>query len=279
MNRTEIITALRRQLESGSPVIGVCAGIGLTAKCAEKAGVDLVFVNNAGRFRASGRSTLLSKFSFGNANETMLQMAGEILPVIDRTPAIAGVFAQDPFRDIELLLEHLQRLGFAGIQNSPSLGMMKPAMAKNLEAGMLGFSKEVAMIAKAHEMGFLTAPLAHQPEQAAQFAAVGADIVVATVGITVGEEDPAPTPDLEQNIRDLEAMAQAAKETSPNALVLCHGGALSSPEAVQRVLDAVPAIDGFVGGSAIERIPVEKAIARIIHEFKNAARPQEVDTL
>lgn len=263
-------SALRRQLQAGSPVLGVSAGIGLTAKCAAKAGADLIFINNAGRFRTAGRSTLLSKFSFGNANETMLQMVGEILPVIGDTPAIAGVFAQDPFRSIDLLLEQLQRLGVAGIQNSPTLGMMKPAMAKNLEAGMLGFSKEIEMIGKAHRMGFFTAPMIHQPEQAEAFAAAGADLIVATVGVTIGADDPAQTPDLDENIASIRAMTEAAKGANPELLVLCHGGALSTPEAVQCALDAIPALDGFVGGSAVERIPVEQAIARIIRDFKQA---------
>lgn len=279
MNIQEIKGKLRQQLDAGSPVLGVSAGIGLTAKCAAKAGADLIFINNAGRFRTAGRSTLLAKFSFGNANETTLQMVGEILPVIGRTPAVAGVFAQDPFRSIDLLLEQLQRLGVAGIQNSPTLGMMKPAMAKNLEAGMLGFSKEVALIEKAHHMGFLTAPLAHQPDQAEAFAAAGADIIVVTVGITIGEEDPARTPDLRENIEAIAAMTEAAKRGHPELLVLCHGGALSTPQAVQCALDTVPGLDGFVGGSAVERIPVEKAIAKIIHDFKQAGRMEKEDAL
>ncbi len=272
MSREGILAALRKELKKGFPIIGVNAGVGLTAKCSAKAGADLVFINNAGRFRTSGRSTLLAKFSFGNANDVTNTMCAEILPVIGETPAIVGVFAQDPFKDISLILEHLQRLGVAGIQNSPTLGMMSPAMAKNLEAGMLGFSKEVKLIKDAHEMGFLTAPIAHKPEQAVQFVEAGADIIVATVGITIGEEDGVPVPSLKENINTIREIAVATKEANKEVLVLCHGGALSTPEKVQKVFDAIPEVDGFSGGSAIERIPVEKAIAKIIREFKEVGK-------
>lgn len=274
MNKDRMKELLRKQLAGKSPIIGVSAGSGLTAKCAEKGGADLIFVNHAGHFRMAGRSTLLSRFSFGNANDTMLQMAGEVLPVLREVPAIAGVFAQDPFRNIDMLLEHLMKLGFSGIQNSPTLGMMKPAMASNMEAGMLGFSMEVDMIRKAHEMGFFTAPIAHRPEQAEQFAAVHADLIVATVGITVGAEDGAPVPDLDRNIQTLASIASAAKAANPDILVLAHGGALSAPDTVQKALDAVWQLDGFVGGSAVERIPVEKAINRIIDGFKRAGQAE-----
>ena len=272
MNREDILTVLREELKKGSPIIGVNAGVGLTAKCAAKAGADLIFINNAGKFRTSGRSTLLAKFSFGNANDITSTMCGEILPVIGQTPAIVGVFAQDPFKDISLILENLQKIGVAGIQNSPTLGMMSPAMAKNLEAGMLGFSKEVKLIKDAHEMGFLTAPIAHKPEQAVQFVEAGADIIVATVGITIGKEDGAPIPSLEENISTIREIAVATKKARKEVLVLCHGGALSTPENVQKVFDSISEVDGFSGGSAIERIPVEKAIAKIIREFKEVGK-------
>lgn len=274
MNREEIKNQLKRQLSAQAPIIGVSAGSGLTAKCAQKGGADLIFVNHAGYFRMAGRSTLLSKFSFGNANDTMLKMAGEVLPVLHQVPAIAGVFAQDPFRNMDILLENVKKLGFSGVQNSPTLGMMKPAMANNMEAGMLGFFMEIDMIRKAHDMGFFTAPIVHRPEQAEQFVAVHADLIVATVGITVGEEDGVPVPDLDDNIRAVASITSAAKAADPDVFVLAHGGALSTPEAVQKALDAIPQLDGFVGGSAIERIPVEKAIYRIVDGFKHAGQAE-----
>ena len=270
MNREAIKEKIRSEIREGVPVIGVSAGVGLTAKCAEKGGADLIFVHNAGRFRMSGRSTLLAKFSFGNANDTTEAMVCECLPVLQSAPVIAGVFAQDPFKNIDLILERLQKLGVSGIQNSPTLGMMKPAMAKNLEAGSMGLSMEYDLIRRAHGMGFFTAPLVHSAEQVKPFMDAGADMLVVTAGITVGEDDGVPMPSLEENIALFRAVAQEAKRLDGDAVVLAHGGALNSPEAVQRVFDAVPEIAGFVGGSAVERIPVEKAIRKTIQGFKEA---------
>ena len=270
MNREMIKEKIYTEIRAGVPVIGVSAGVGLTAKCAEKGGADLIFVNNAGRFRMSGRSTLLAKFSFGNANDASEEMVCECLPVLQSAPVIAGVFAQDPFKNVDLILERLQKLGVSGIQNSPSLGMMKPAMAKNLEAGNMGISMEYELIRKAHAMGFFTAPLVHSPTQIEPFAAAGADLFVVTAGITVGEEDGVPMPSIDENIALFREAAKEAKRLNADAIVLAHGGALNSPEAVQRVFDAVPELAGFVGGSAVERIPVEKAIRKTIQGFKEA---------
>ena len=169
MTREAIVEKLRTEVHAGRPVVGVSAGVGLTAKCAEKGGADLIFLHNAGRFRMSGRSTLLAKFSFGNANDVTEEMVCECLPVLQSAPVVAGVFAQDPFKNVDLILERLQKLGVAGIQNSPTLGMMKPAMAKNLEAGMMGLSMEYELIRKAHDMGFFTAPIVHSAEQVQPF--------------------------------------------------------------------------------------------------------------
>lgn len=268
MERTEILARLRAQTEQAVPVVGVCAGVGLTAKCSEKGGADLIFINNAGRFRMAGRSTLLAKFSFGDANAVTEQMVYECLPVIRETPAIAGVFAQDPFKNTELILERLRRLGVSGIQNSPSLGMMRPAMAKNLEAGLMGMSMEFELIRKAHGMGFLTAPLVYSPEHVGSFIEAGADILVVTAGVTVGRDDGVPFPSAEDNFRLFSQIAQAAKTAKPDIFVLAHGGVLADPETVQRAFDTVPELDGFVGGSAVERIPVESAIRDTIRAFK-----------
>ena len=270
MTREAIVEKLRAEVHAGRPVVGVSAGVGLTAKCAEKGGADLIFLHNAGRFRMSGRSTLLAKFSFGNANDVTEEMVCECLPVLQSAPVVAGVFAQDPFKNVDLILKRLQKLGVAGIQNSPTLGMMKPAMAKNLEAGMRGLSMEYELIRKAHDMGFFTAPIVHSAEQVQPFLDAGADVIVATAGITVGEEDGVPMPSLEENIALFRAVAQEAKRRKADILVLAHGGALNGPAAVQAAFDAVPELDGFVGGSAVERIPVEKAIRKTIQGFKEA---------
>ena len=270
MTRNEILERLRAEIRQGRPVIGVSAGVGLTAKCAEKGGADLIFLNNAGRFRMSGRSTLLAKFSFGNANDVTEEMVCECLPVLKEVPVVAGVFAQDPFKNVDLILERLKKLGVTGIQNSPSLGMMKPAMAKNLEAGMMGLSTEYELIRRASAMGFFTAPIVHSAQQVKPFLDAGADVLVVTAGITVGEEDGVPMPSLEENVALFCDVAREAKKLAPEGIVLAHGGALNSPQAVQVAFDAVPELDGFVGGSAVERIPVEKAIRKTIQGFKEA---------
>lgn len=274
--REDILSGLRERLAQGQPVFGVCAGIGLTAKCAELAGADLIFVNNSGRFRMAGRSGLLSKFSFGDANATTVEMAGEILPVLSRTPAVAGVFAQDPFKRMDMVLENLKRWGFAGVQNSPGMGMMKPAMAKNLEAGGLGFSKEVELVRMAREMDLLTAPFCYDGDQAKRFAQAGADILVLNLGLTVWQADAGPKPDLEESIDRLREMIAPAKDVNPDVLILCHGGPLADPQTVQRVYDEIAEMDGYLGGSSVERIPVEQAIVRVIHEFQ--AIEQEAGT-
>ncbi len=270
MNREDILARLHAEIEQGIPVIGVCAGVGLTAKCSEKGGADLIFINNAGRFRMSGRSTLLAKFSFGNANAVTEEMVCECLPVLHSVPAVAGVFAQDPFKNTDLILERLKKLGVSGIQNSPTLGMMKPSMAKNLEVGMMGLSMEFELIRKAHSMGFFTAPIVHSPEQVKPFIDAGADVIVATAGITIGADDGVPIPSLSENINLFSSIAKVAKAIRPEIIVLAHGGALATPALVQEVLYSVPELDGFVGGSAVERIPVEKAIRKIITDFKEA---------
>lgn len=270
MQNFDIIGSLRKLADSRTPIIGVCAGVGLTAKCSEKGGADLIFLNNSGKFRMSGRSTLLAKFSFDDANATTENMVNECLPVLKNVPVIAGVFAQDPFRNISLILQRLKTLGVTGIQNSPTLGMMKPAMAKNLEAGMMGISMEYKLIRKAHEMGFITAPLVYNAEHLQGFIDAGADIIVATAGITVGADDGVPMPMLDESIAAISDIAKEAKSLKPDVIVLAHGGALSDPESVQKAFDDIAELDGFVGGSAIERIPVEKAIHKIIHDFKEA---------
>lgn len=267
--REEILLDLRARLAQGHPVFGVCAGIGLTAKCAELAGADLIFVNNSGRFRMAGRSGLLSKFAFGDANAVTVEMAGEILPVLSRTPAIAGVFAQDPFKRMDMVLENLIRWGFAGVQNSPGMGMMKPAMAKNLEAGGLGFSKEVELVRMARSMDLLTAPFCYDGDQARRFAQAGADILVLNIGLPVGQADACSRPDLTASIQQLRAMIAPAKDVAPDVLILCHGGPLSDPQTVQQVYDEIPEMDGYLGGSSVERIPVEQAIVDVIHSFQN----------
>jgi predicted TIM-barrel enzyme len=266
--REGILQSLRTGLQEGKPILGVCAGIGLTAKCAEKAGVDLIFVNNTGRFRMAGRNGIIAKFSFGDANAVTVEMAGEILPVLKKTPAIAGVFAQDPFKRMDMVLEDLKRWGFSGVQNSPGMGMMKPAMAKNLEAGGIGFSKELELVERAGAMGLLTAPFCYDADQAERFARAGADILLINLGITAAKDDLISAMPLEECIEKMKRMIAPAKAVKPELLIMCHGGPLSTIEEVQRVYDAIPEMDGYLGGSSIERIPVERAIVETIHQFK-----------
>ena len=269
--RGEVLCALRAGLAEGRPILGVCAGIGLTAKCAERAGADLIFVNNTGRFRMSGRNGLLAKFSFGDANAVTEEMGTEILPVLAHTPAVGGVFAQDPFKRMDMVLENLKRWGFAGVQNSPGMGMMRPAMAKNLEAGGLGCSKEIELVETARSMDLLTAPFCYDAEQALRLAQAGADILLLNLGLTAGNDDGVEVPPLGACIEEMRAILAPAKDARPDVLIMCHGGPLATPEDVQRVYDAIPEMDGYLGGSSIERIPVERAIINVIRDFKQIA--------
>lgn len=268
--RDEILSRLDGQIRMRRPIIGAGAGIGLTAICEEQGGADLIIIYNSGRFRMAGRSSSAGRFCYGNANDIMLDMAKEILPVVKHTPVLAGVFASDPFRDIDRLLDSLGELGFSGVQNFPTLGSMDDYYTANLEAAHMGYSVEADMIRKAHKLGLLTTPYCFNKEQIRQMADAGADLVVIHAGLTASGMTGAKSfASLDDTVEYVGELARVAKECNPNLRVICHGGVIVGPKEVAYILEQIPQVCGFYGASSVERIPAEKAITKIVREFKN----------
>lgn len=273
MNRQEALGILRAQAAAGQPVIGAGAGTGLSAKCAEAGGADLLTVFSSGRYRMAGRGSLACLMPYGDANAIVLQMAAEVLPVVRHTPMLAGVCGTDPFRQMPVFLTELKELGFCGVQNHPTVGLIDGSFRANLEATGMGFGLEIAMIRQAHELDLLTCPFAFDPEQARLMAEAGADLVVAHVGLTVGGMvGAASARKLDDTVELVRAIGGAASAVNPDVLVLCHGGPMAGPDDVAAVLAQAPGIAGYFGGSSTERLPSELAITEAMRSFK-AIRP------
>lgn len=269
--KEEILKRYRDQIERGIPLTGSGAGVGLSAKCAEAGGANMIILYNSGFFRMSGRGSSCGRASFSDANGLILDMADEILSAVDHTPVIAGVFASDPYRDMRTFLRQVADLGFSGVQNFPTAGSMTDCgmMMENMEATGYGYSKEVEMIAIANELGLLTTPYCFTVEQARQMAATGTDIIVAHMGLTTkGMIGAAEANSLDDSVRKITEIARAAKEINPNVLVISHGGSVSEPEDAQYIYDRVPETCGFYGASSAERIPSEKALIATVRAFK-----------
>jgi len=268
--RSEIIKRLRSNIEKGIPIIGTGAGTGIRAKFEEVGGSDLIIVYNSGRYRMAGRGSSAGLLAFGDANAIVLEMAGEILPVVKHTPVIAGVNGTDPFKDMRLLLKKIKELGYSGVQNFPTVGLFEGRLRTNLEETDLGFYKEVEMIHIASEMDLLTTPYVFNPQEAVDMAKAGADIVVAHMGVTVGGTIGASsTISMDATVRDIQAIRDAAVSVNPDIIVLCHGGPVAEPEDAQYIMHNTTGVHGFYGASSAERIPVETAIAQHIKKFKN----------
>jgi predicted TIM-barrel enzyme len=271
--RETILSNLRKKLAEGEPIIGGGAGTGISAKCEEAAGIDLIVIYNSGRYRMAGRGSLAGLLPFGNANEIVKEMGREVLPVVKRTPVLAGVCAVDPFMLRGPFLRELQEMGFAGIQNFPTVGLIDGIFRKNLEETGMGFQLEIDCIAAAHELGLLTTPYAFDAEQAAKLARAGADIVVAHMGLTTSGSIGASTAlTLEQSVQKVQEIADSARAIRNDVIVLCHGGPIAMPEDVQFIMDRVPAIDGFYGASSMERLPAEQAVTARTLEFTQIRR-------
>jgi predicted TIM-barrel enzyme len=274
--RNHILERLREQLARGRPVVGTGAGIGLSAKSAEAGGADLIVVYNSGRFRMAGRGSAAGLMPYGDANQIVVEMAAEILPVVERTPVLAGVCGTDPFRDMREFVPQLARLGFSGVQNFPTVGLLEGATRQTLEETGMGFGLEVDMIRVASELGLLTMPYVFDAEQAAAMAAAGADIVVAHLGTTVrGATGARTAPSLEECACRIAAMRDAARAVKPEVIVLCHGGPIAEPADAQEIFRRVPGVDGFLGASSTERLPVERAIADAVNQFKSISIASE----
>ncbi len=266
--RSAILERFHEKVRSGRPLIGGGAGTGLSAKCEEAGGIDLIVIYNSGRFRMAGRGSLAGLMPYGNANAIVKEMAYEVLTAVERTPVLAGVCATDPFMIPAVFLAELRTLGFAGIQNFPTVGLIDGSFRLGLEETGMGFAREVDCIGLAHELDLLTTPYAFDAEQARQFAQVGADIIVAHMGLTTSGSIGARTSrSLEQCVAEVAAIVAASKSIRGDVLVLCHGGPIANPPDAQYLLDRVAGLDGFYGASSMERLPTELAITRQTRDF------------
>ena len=267
--REEVLARLRQNIAAGVPIIGAGAGTGISAKFEEAGGVDLIVIYNSGRFRMAGRGSLAGTMPYGDANAIVMDMAGEVLTVVEDTPVLAGVCGTDPFRQMDVFLREVETIGFSGVQNFPTVGLIDGLYRQNLEETGMGYGEEVEMIRTAHEMGLLTTPYAFNPEEGEQMAAAGADIVVAHAGLTTKGAIGATTAlTLEESVGFVQAICDAARGVSEEVIVLCHGGPISEPEDAEYVLQNTTGVDGFYGASSMERLPVEVAITEHVKKYK-----------
>lgn len=275
MTRTSILERFRRKVAEGKPIIGGGAGTGLSAKCAEAGGIDLIIIYNSGRFRMAGRGSLAGLMPYGDANAIVMEMAREVLPVVDHTPVLAGVCGTDPFRLMDRFLVEVRDAGFAGVQNFPTVGLIDGQFRKGLEETGMGYDKEVAMIARAHRLGLLTCPYVHDEHEAYAMAGAGADVVVAHVGLTTkGMIGAQSALGLDEAIERVQAMADAAHSARDDVLVLCHGGPIAEPSDAGEVLARTQGVVGFFGASSIERLPTEPAIIGQVQAFTALRLPE-----
>jgi predicted TIM-barrel enzyme len=270
VDRETALAGLRGQVDAGRPVIGAGAGTGLSAKSAEAGGVDLLIVYNSGRYRMAGRGSLAGMMPYGDANAIVVEMAAEVLPVVRHTPVLAGVCGTDPFRLMTPFLRQLRDLGFTGVQNFPSVGLVDGKFRQNLEETGMGFGLEVDMIEKAHDLGLLTAPYVFDADQAVAMAKAGADVLVPHMGLTTsGSIGAATAMTLDEAVQAVQQMHDAARTVNPDVIVLCHGGPIAEPEDARYVLERTTGVAGFFGASSMERLPTERAIAAQVAEFKS----------
>ena len=270
--RTAILERLRAKVAAGKPIIGGGAGTGLSAKCEEAGGIDLIVIYNSGRFRMAGRGSLAGLMPYGNANDIVKEMAREVLTVVKHTPVLAGVCATDPFLLRELFLRELKAIGFSGIQNFPTVGLIDGNFRDNLEETGMGYQLEVECIAAARAEDLLTSPYVFTPEQARLMTRAGADLVVAHMGLTTGGGIGAQTAKtLEQCATLIRAILDAARSVREDVLVLAHGGPIASHEDAQYLLTSCPGVSGFYGASSMERIPTEAAITQQVRGFHGLA--------
>lgn len=267
--RSEILEQFRKEVANGKILVGVGAGTGITAKCSEKADVDMLIIYNSGRFRMAGRGSLSGLLSYGDANQIVQEMGQEVLPIVKKTPVLAGVCGTDPFRVMDIFLKQLKDQGFNGVQNFPTVGLIDGKFRANLEETGMGYGLEVDMIREAHNLDMLTCPYVFDPDQAKAMAAAGADILVAHMGLTtkgsIGAETAVTLDDCVDKIREI---IKAGREVNPNIMVICHGGPIADPEDAAYVIEKVPEIDGFFGASSIERLASERGMTAQAAAFK-----------
>ena len=272
-DRTAILKRFREKISAGLPIIGGGAGTGISAKCEEAGGIDLIVIYNSGRFRMAGRGSLAGLMPYGSANQIVVEMATEVLTAVEHTPVLAGVCGTDPFMIRRRFLRELKDLGFAGIQNFPTVGLIDGTFRQNLEETGMGFALEVECIAEAHELDLLTTPYAFDSIQAAQLTEAGADIVVAHMGLTTSGTIGATTAlTLDDSVQRVKDISEAAKSVRDDVIVLCHGGPIAMPDDAAYVLDRVASVDGFYGASSMERLPTEIALTKQVRDFTRIRR-------
>ncbi|MGB0741193.1 MAG: phosphoenolpyruvate hydrolase family protein [Planctomycetaceae bacterium] len=268
VSRQEILQGLYQKRAAGLPVIGGGAGTGISAKCEEAGGIDLIVVYNSGRYRMAGRGSLAGLMPYGNANQIVREMASEVLTAVSHTPVLAGVCGTDPFLLRTPFLRELQQLGYAGIQNFPTVGLIDGVFRANLEETGMGFGLEVDLIAEAHSLNLLTTPYAFDPQQAELLTQAGADVIVAHMGLTtsgtIGAQTALTLQDCVGRVSDILAAARSVRQ---DVLVLCHGGPIAMPEDAAFMLQQIPALDGFYGASSMERLPTEQALTAQVKNF------------
>ena len=273
LTRAENMAKFKEQVASGKILVGVGAGTGITAKSSEAGGADMLIIYNSGRYRMAGRGSLAGLLSYGDANQIVVDMGAEVLPVVKHTPVLAGVCGTDPFRVMEIYLKQLKDQGFNGVQNFPTVGLIDGVFRQNLEETGMGYGLEVDMIRKAHELDMLTCPYVFDPDQARAMAEAGADILVAHMGLTtkgtIGAKTALTLDDCIVKIKDIIA---AGREVNPEIMVICHGGPIAEPDDAQYIIDNIPEIDGFFGASSIERFAAERGIKAQAAAFKAITR-------
>jgi predicted TIM-barrel enzyme len=268
-DRKAILDRFRQMIARGEPIVGGGAGTGISAKSEEAGGIDLIIIYNSGRYRMAGRGSLAGLLAYGNANQIVVDMGREVLPVVRHTPVIAGVNGTDPFVQMKHFLAQLKSMGFAGVQNFPTVGLIDGEFRQNLEETDMGYGKEVEMIALAHKLDLLTTPYVFSEDEARAMASAGADIIVCHMGLTTGGAIGARTgKTLEQCAQLIDRFAAAARSVRQDIIVLCHGGPIANPEDAAYILERCPGVHGFYGASSMERLPTETAIADQTKAFK-----------
>ncbi|HVW17069.1 MAG TPA: phosphoenolpyruvate hydrolase family protein [Solirubrobacteraceae bacterium] len=278
MTREEALARLRGQIAEGRAIIGAGAGTGLSAKCAEAGGADLIIIYNSGRYRMAGRGSLAGLLPYGDANQVVVEMAREVLPVVADTPVLAGVCGTDPFRLMPVFLRELGAMGFSGVQNFPTVGLYDGVFRQNLEETGMGFALEVEMVAEAHRQGLLTSPYVFDEAQARAMAEAGADVLVAHMGLTTSGTIGARTAlTLDESVTRVQRIRDAAVAVDADAIVLCHGGPIAEPPDAAYVLERTTGVAGFFGASSIERLPTERAMTDHVKTFKQITTTRETN--
>ena len=267
--REQTLARLRERLANGVPIIGGGAGTGISAKFEEAGGIDLIIIYNSGRYRMAGRGSLAGLMPYGDANQIVMDMAGEVLTIVKDTPVLAGICASDPFRQMDRFLNEVKEIGFAGIQNFPTVGLIDGSFRANLEETGMGYDREVELVRLARQKDLLTTPYAFNTEEAERMADAGADVIVAHMGLTTKGTIGAETAfTLEQSVVKVQEIADAARGVRDDVIVLCHGGPIAMPEDAQFVLSRTNHVHGFYGASSMERLPVETALTEQVKAFK-----------